>query len=170
MLGGGHRHQHLFSANDLSPLLSPGGILLSWRFLSNGERFFPDLKKNLPFIWRRNNDKWREFCYNKRMSEKQKAADQRSQYAGSTQSSPDHTLSGDKLSWISGAEKRPHRLAGAAGRAGGSVGRREDIKGCSRTDSGVHANMFCVSVRTQSRIPCQSWCARSTSSSRTTSR
>ena len=36
------------------------------------------------------------------------------------------------------------------------LGRREDIKGCSRTDSGVHANMFCVSVRTQSRIPCQS--------------
>ena len=36
------------------------------------------------------------------------------------------------------------------------LGCREDIKGCSRTDSGVHANMFCVSVRTQSRIPCQS--------------
>ena len=31
-----------------------------------------------------------------------------------------------------------------------------DIKGCSRTDSGVHANMFCVSVRTDSAIPCQS--------------
>ena len=36
------------------------------------------------------------------------------------------------------------------------LGRREDIKGCSRTDSGVHANMFCVSVRTESAIPCQS--------------
>ena len=34
------------------------------------------------------------------------------------------------------------------------LGRREDIKGCSRTDSGVHANMFCVSVRTESAIPC----------------
>lgn len=33
---------------------------------------------------------------------------------------------------------------------------REDIKGCSRTDSGVHANMFCVSVKTNSKIPCQS--------------
>ena len=29
------------------------------------------------------------------------------------------------------------------------LGAREDIKGCSRTDSGVHANMFCVSVKTK---------------------
>ena len=36
------------------------------------------------------------------------------------------------------------------------LGCREDIKGCSRTDSGVHANMFCVSVKTHSAIPCQS--------------
>lgn len=36
------------------------------------------------------------------------------------------------------------------------LGAREDIKGCSRTDSGVHANMFCVSVKTNSKIPCQS--------------
>ena len=38
----------------------------------------------------------------------------------------------------------------------GVLGRREDIKGCSRTDSGVHANMFCVSVKTDSAIPCGS--------------
>lgn len=36
------------------------------------------------------------------------------------------------------------------------LGKREDIKGCSRTDSGVHANMFCVSVHTERKIPCQS--------------
>lgn len=35
------------------------------------------------------------------------------------------------------------------------TGQRSDIKGCSRTDSGVHANMFCVSVKTESKIPCQ---------------
>ena len=29
-----------------------------------------------------------------------------------------------------------------------------DIKGCSRTDAGVHANMYCVSVKTESNIPC----------------
>ncbi len=34
------------------------------------------------------------------------------------------------------------------------LGKREDIKGCSRTDSGVHANMFCVNVKTDSKIPC----------------
>lgn len=34
------------------------------------------------------------------------------------------------------------------------LGKREDIKGCSRTDSGVHANMFCISVKTDSKIPC----------------
>ena len=27
------------------------------------------------------------------------------------------------------------------------IGERPDIKGCSRTDSGVHANMYCVSMR-----------------------
>lgn len=29
-----------------------------------------------------------------------------------------------------------------------------DIKGCSRTDSGVHANMYCISVITKSLISC----------------
>lgn len=29
-----------------------------------------------------------------------------------------------------------------------------DIKGCSRTDTGVHARMFCVSLRTESTIGC----------------
>ena len=28
------------------------------------------------------------------------------------------------------------------------------IKGCSRTDSGVHANMYCVSFQTDKQIPC----------------
>ena len=32
-------------------------------------------------------------------------------------------------------------------------GRREDVKGCSRTDSGVHANMFCCNFRTEKDIP-----------------
>ena len=27
------------------------------------------------------------------------------------------------------------------------IGERPDIKGCSRTDSGVHANMYCISMR-----------------------
>lgn len=30
-----------------------------------------------------------------------------------------------------------------------------DIKGCSRTDSGVHANMYCVSFRTDRQIPAE---------------
>ncbi len=30
-----------------------------------------------------------------------------------------------------------------------------DIKGCSRTDSGVHANMYCVSFHTGHRIPAE---------------
>lgn len=29
-----------------------------------------------------------------------------------------------------------------------------DIKGCSRTDSGVHANMYCVSFKSEKKIPC----------------
>ena len=28
-----------------------------------------------------------------------------------------------------------------------------DIKGCSRTDSGVHANMYCISMKTTHPIP-----------------
>lgn len=35
------------------------------------------------------------------------------------------------------------------------IGEKVDIKGCSRTDSGVHANMYCVSFRTEHRIPCE---------------
>ena len=34
-------------------------------------------------------------------------------------------------------------------------GARHDIKGCSRTDSGVHANMFCISFKTEKTIPCE---------------
>lgn len=34
------------------------------------------------------------------------------------------------------------------------LGTQPDIKGCSRTDTGVHASCFCVSLRTESRIPC----------------
>lgn len=30
-----------------------------------------------------------------------------------------------------------------------------DIKGCSRTDAGVHANMYCVSMKINSDIPCE---------------
>lgn len=35
------------------------------------------------------------------------------------------------------------------------MGECPDIKGCSRTDSGVHANMFCVSMKTSHPIPCE---------------
>lgn len=31
---------------------------------------------------------------------------------------------------------------------------RENIVGCSRTDAGVHANMYCCNIRTQSELPC----------------
>lgn len=34
------------------------------------------------------------------------------------------------------------------------LGRRWDVKGCSRTDSGVHAGRFCLSMLTDSPIPC----------------
>lgn len=34
-----------------------------------------------------------------------------------------------------------------------ATGRVEDIKACSRTDTGVHARDFCVSVKTESPIP-----------------
>lgn len=33
------------------------------------------------------------------------------------------------------------------------TGETNDIKGCSRTDTGVHANMYCVSFQTEHRIP-----------------
>lgn len=32
---------------------------------------------------------------------------------------------------------------------------REPIVGCSRTDSGVHANMYCCSLKTENPIPCE---------------
>ena len=35
------------------------------------------------------------------------------------------------------------------------LGERPDIKGCSRTDAGVHANQYCLNFRTQHRIPCE---------------
>lgn len=34
------------------------------------------------------------------------------------------------------------------------LGEDVDIKGCSRTDAGVHANMYCVSAKIDSKIPC----------------
>ena len=34
-----------------------------------------------------------------------------------------------------------------------TIGERGEIKGCSRTDSGVHANGFCLSVKTRAAIP-----------------
>ncbi len=33
------------------------------------------------------------------------------------------------------------------------ISQRPDIKGCSRTDTGVHANMYCISLKTQHPIP-----------------
>ena len=33
-------------------------------------------------------------------------------------------------------------------------GKRENIIGCSRTDAGVHANMYCFNMRTESSISC----------------
>lgn len=30
-----------------------------------------------------------------------------------------------------------------------------ELKGCSRTDSGVHANMYCINFKTNSFIPCE---------------
>ncbi len=35
------------------------------------------------------------------------------------------------------------------------IGDSFDVKGCSRTDSGVHANMYCVSLKTAHPIPCE---------------
>lgn len=35
------------------------------------------------------------------------------------------------------------------------IGSAPDIKGCSRTDSGVHANRYCISMKTEHPIPCQ---------------
>ena len=32
------------------------------------------------------------------------------------------------------------------------TGLREDLKACSRTDTGVHAREFCISLRTESQI------------------
>lgn len=36
----------------------------------------------------------------------------------------------------------------------GIIAQRPDIKGCSRTDSGVHANMYCISLKTTHPIEC----------------
>ena len=35
------------------------------------------------------------------------------------------------------------------------LGELPDIKGCSRTDSGVHANMYCLNFHTEHKIPCE---------------
>ena len=35
------------------------------------------------------------------------------------------------------------------------LGERPPVKGCSRTDTGVHANKYCISFKTQSPIPCE---------------
>lgn len=35
------------------------------------------------------------------------------------------------------------------------IGADFEIKGCSRTDSGVHANMYCISLRTDHPISCE---------------
>ena len=35
------------------------------------------------------------------------------------------------------------------------LGNNVDIKGCSRTDAGVHANMYCISFKTEHTIPCE---------------
>lgn len=35
------------------------------------------------------------------------------------------------------------------------LGERPDVKGCSRTDAGVHANKFCVSFKTESALDCE---------------
>lgn len=35
------------------------------------------------------------------------------------------------------------------------IGDDFDVKGCSRTDSGVHANMYCISLKTTHPIPAQ---------------
>lgn len=32
---------------------------------------------------------------------------------------------------------------------------RENVTGCSRTDAGVHANMYCCNIRTASTLPCR---------------
>lgn len=34
------------------------------------------------------------------------------------------------------------------------IGKRDNIVGCSRTDAGVHANMYCCNMRTESGIGC----------------
>lgn len=34
------------------------------------------------------------------------------------------------------------------------LGECPDLKGCSRTDTGVHARMFCISLKTEHGIPC----------------
>ncbi len=36
-------------------------------------------------------------------------------------------------------------------------GSRDNVVGCSRTDSGVHANMYCCNMRTESLMPCEKW-------------
>lgn len=35
------------------------------------------------------------------------------------------------------------------------IGETPDLKGCSRTDSGVHALQYCISLKTEHNIPCE---------------
>lgn len=36
-------------------------------------------------------------------------------------------------------------------------GSRDNVVGCSRTDAGVHANMYCCNMRTESGLSCEKW-------------
>jgi len=40
------------------------------------------------------------------------------------------------------------------------INKRENIIGCSRTDSGVHANEYCFNMRTESLLPCEKLISR----------
>lgn len=39
------------------------------------------------------------------------------------------------------------------------LGHCPDVKGCSRTDTGVHANMYCISLQTGSTVACERFVA-----------
>lgn len=56
------------------------------------------------------------------------------------------------LPWLADTKKRSKRTGGISICPQNIIGDNFSVKGCSRTDSGVHANMYCINILTTHKI------------------